>query len=218
MRLSSAATTPDPSRYHHGDLRRSLLAAARALAVEQGADALTLRAIARRAGVSHAAPAHHFPDKAALLDALAAEGFHRLAAALTRAGGKAAKGSIERLAAIGFAYVRFALRHPGEFELMYRPSLRRNCSPALGTAGAKAYQVLASAVAEAEATGAVTCHSRTTPGAPAAEEQALACWTAVHGFAVLVLGGLLLPSQARRTPTELLRGVLAVLAVGLEVR
>ena len=102
--------------YHHGDLRRALLAAAVEMIAEAGPAALSLRALARRTGVSHAAPAHHFGDKAGLLTAVAAEGYRLLAAAL--------RDAYERTGSfleVGVAYVRFALEHQPYFEVMFRP-------------------------------------------------------------------------------------------------
>jgi AcrR family transcriptional regulator len=99
-------------------LRRALLDAALASLAENGPAALSLRALSRRAGVSHAAPAHHFGDKAGLLTAVATEGFLRLGEALQTA--HQAGGFVE----VGVAYVRFAVEQRAYFEVMYRPELR----------------------------------------------------------------------------------------------
>lgn len=107
--------------YHHGDLRRALLAAALEAIEEVGPTALSLRDLARRAGVSHAAPAHHFGDKAGLLTALAAQGFDLLAQALVQAG--------DDLLEAGVAYVDFAVRHRAYFEVMFRPSCTGRTTP-----------------------------------------------------------------------------------------
>src|SRR5690349_16441790 len=101
--------------YHHGDLKAVILAQAAMLVAERGADGVSLRELARAAGVSHAAPAHHFTDRRGLFTALATEGFELLAAALTDARPQfvdAAK-----------AYVRFALDHPGHYAVMFDKSL-----------------------------------------------------------------------------------------------
>jgi AcrR family transcriptional regulator len=95
--------------YHHGDLRAAVLAAAGKLLEKEGLGSLSLREAARRAGVSHNAPYRHFPDRAALLAALAAEGFALLGAALENRSGRE----------LGEAYVRFALAHPQRFRLMF---------------------------------------------------------------------------------------------------
>ena len=112
----------DEKPYHHGDLRRVLLDAAVAAIAERGAAALSLRDLARRAGVSHAAPTHHFRDKAGLLTAVAAEGFALLGTALAEA---------DDFAATGVAYVRFATTHPGHFAVMFRPVLYHRDDPAV---------------------------------------------------------------------------------------
>jgi AcrR family transcriptional regulator len=95
--------------YHHGDLRAAVLAAAGALIEKEGLASLSIREAARRAGVSHNAPYRHFPDRDALLAALAADGFDALEKFLQ---GKAGR-------ALGEAYVRFALEHPQRFRLMF---------------------------------------------------------------------------------------------------
>ncbi|MEV6629611.1 TetR/AcrR family transcriptional regulator [Actinoplanes sp. NPDC051470] len=108
--------------YHHGDLRRALLTEAAVAIEESGVAKLSLRDLARRAGVSHAAPTHHFGDKAGLLTALAVEGYHRLAAEL---------GAAESFLDGGVAYVRFAVTHRAHFEVMFRPDLYHASDPAV---------------------------------------------------------------------------------------
>src|SRR3954465_7674531 len=105
--------------YHHGDLRRAVLDAALEVIADAGPGAISLRDLARRAGVSHAAPAHHFKDKAGLLTAIAVEGNELLADSLTDALDEERTGLID----LGVRYVRFALEHPAHFEVMYRPDL-----------------------------------------------------------------------------------------------
>src|SRR5690349_24302026 len=103
--------------YHHGNLRPALLAAAEG-ALARG-DELSLRSLARQAGVSHAAPRRHFADKQALLDALAQDGFERLGRELRAAIDDAGEDFEARLAALAGAYVRFATRHATLLELMF---------------------------------------------------------------------------------------------------
>src|SRR5512144_1083100 len=107
-----------PGRYHHGELRNALLTTALRIVAEEGVAALTLRDLARRLGVSHGAPAHHFPDRASLLAALAGEGFLQLSETLASATVDPARGRAARLRAAGRAYVAFALDHPGSFRVM----------------------------------------------------------------------------------------------------
>lgn len=130
----------DTRAYHHGDLRRALLAAALEAVGEVGPAALSLRDLARRAGVSHAAPAHHFGDKAGLLTALAAQGFDLLAQTLTEAD--------DDLLEAGVAYVDFAVTHRAYFEVMFRPELYRADDAELIAARGRAGAALRSGVAD----------------------------------------------------------------------
>jgi AcrR family transcriptional regulator len=174
MAAERAAERP----YHHGDLRRALLAAAVAAIGESGPAALSLRDLARRAEVSHAAPAHHFRDKAGLLTALAVEGFNLLADTLTPV--REETGS---LLEIGVAYVRFAVDHRAHFEVMFRPELYDWDSPELAAARRRARDSLQAGIAA-------------LPDAPAGRDArlaGLAAWSIVHGFATLWLGGALPP-------------------------
>ena len=110
MAVPRARTRKRP--YHHGDLRETLLAASLRVIETDGVEGLSLREAARRAGVTHGAPYHHFRDKADLLDALAEEGFGRLRD-LMQASRALRTRPDERLAVIGLAYVRFAVENPG---------------------------------------------------------------------------------------------------------
>lgn len=174
--------------YHHGDLRRALLAAAAEAIAESGPAALSLRDLARRAGVSHAAPAHHFGDKAGLLTALAVEGFDLLAEALRRPAGD--------LLETGVAYVRFAVDHRAHFEVMFAPGLYRADDPQVAAARTRAGAALRGGVAA-------------LPARPAAEpaRDALAAWSIVHGFATLWLAGAL-PPDAGDDPEDAARAVI----------
>ncbi|MEV7984091.1 TetR/AcrR family transcriptional regulator [Micromonospora sp. NPDC085948] len=179
--------------YHHGDLRRALLAAALDAIEEDGQAALSLRDLARRAGVSHAAPAHHFGDKAGLRTALATQGFDLLAQELTAAG--------DDLLAAGVAYVDFAVRHRAHFELMFRPELYRADDPELVAARGRARAALRAGVA-----------SLPTNGTPAdTDRDALAAWSIAHGFATLWLAGAL-PPRVGDNPRDAAREVLSRLA------
>ena len=165
----AAANTPKRP-YHHGNLRAVLLEAALAEIAERGPQALSLRELARRAGVSHAAPAHHFGDKPGLLTAIAAEGFRRLAVVLGRA--RATGGFLD----VGLAYVRFAVDERPYFEVMFRPDLYRRDDPAVVIAQAETARLLYGPAQEAFPEGDT---SRT----------GIAGWAFVHGFASLWLGG-----------------------------
>jgi AcrR family transcriptional regulator len=122
------------SRYHHGNLRRALIDGALAAIAEKGAAALSLRDVARRAGVSHAAPAHHFGDKRGLLTAIAVEGFDGLAEATAAAAGDHVAG--------GLAWIRWALDHPAHYEVMFSPGLLHLEDPELARARTRGTGVL----------------------------------------------------------------------------
>jgi AcrR family transcriptional regulator len=172
--------------YHHGDLPHALLTCAEELLEEEGLKAVSLRAVARRAGVSHAAPKNHYASLPGLLSALAAAGFERLkseaGAALLGVGGEEA-----RLAVLGRTYVNFALHHPGLFSLMFRSELLDPDSAILRQASGGMMDLLANACGD---TGGAKLSIDT------AERMALA-WSQVHGLAVLLLEGQLAPLIAR---------------------
>lgn len=113
--------TTDQRSYHHGDLAPALLRAVEEIVGERGAAALSLREAARRAGVSHSAPAHHFGDKEGLLDAFAQEGFEMLGEAMAKAVASLAdpEDTFELLDALGRTYLHFALDHPAHYEVMF---------------------------------------------------------------------------------------------------
>jgi AcrR family transcriptional regulator len=157
---------------------------------EVGPAALSLRDLARRAGVSHAAPAHHFGDKAGLLTAVATDGFRRLAATLGDA--YRATGSFLE---VGVAYARFAVTHRAHFEVMFRPELYRADDPALAEARDAARSLLYPPAAEA-AGGAGGDDLR----------AAVAAWSLVHGLVTLWLNGNL-PPQLGDDPEQLVREV-----------
>jgi AcrR family transcriptional regulator len=154
------------SAYHHGELRPALLRAAARVLEKEGPAALSLRGLARRAGVSHNAPYRHFADREALLAALAADGFRLLGEALAGASGRA----------MGEAYVRFALEHPQRFRLMFGGHLSMARHRELGEAAAHPYQALLDAF-------------RTQPSIAEPEKAAAAAWSLVHGLAHLLLEG-----------------------------
>jgi AcrR family transcriptional regulator len=174
MTKRAAITTPKP--YHHGALRVAMLQAAERILERDGIQGLTLRAAAREAGASHAAPKNHFGDLSGLLSDLAAVGFSRFARRLREAAAAAEATPSASRAAPGRAYVEFAIANPGLFQLMFRSERLDVSRPALRDALEEAGDVL----------------SRTAGGADeplARAAQMAAAWSLVHGFAMLLLDG-----------------------------
>ena len=189
---------PTESPYHHGDLRRAVLDAALVAISEVGPSAVSLRDLARRSGVSHAAPAHHFGDKAGVLTAVAAEGYHLLADALT-----AAHQHTEDFVEVGVAYVRFAIEHQAHFEVMFRPELYHADAPEVRAAQERAAQMLY---------GGVASLPDGQPG-PDLLLAGAAAWSLVHGFATLWLNKVL-PPRLREDPDDAVRSVARLLFRG----
>lgn len=178
---------PTPRPYHHGNLRESLMLAADELLARQGLDGLTLREVARVAGVSHAAPYHHFANLDELLAAVAARSFEVLGAALAEAAGTA--DPREAMLRIGDVYVAHARAQPAQFRLMFGPLLsRKDQFPALAQAARDAFmQVLQAAERYAPGEGAVV---------------ALTGWSLGHGFAHLAMDGALEDLPVPMAPGE----------------
>jgi AcrR family transcriptional regulator len=171
--MASGATRP----YHHGQLERAGIDGAVEEVETVGVAAVSMRRIARRAGVSHAALAYKFGDKAGIFTAVATEGF-RLAANMIGSTAHGTDGFVHG----GQTYIAFALTHRGHFEVMFRPNLYRGDDPDLVAARAAAFEVLygsARASLEAYRPGAVTNDD--------VQGLVLAGWSASHGFATLAL-------------------------------
>ncbi len=167
--------------YHHGALRDTLLAACLRLIETEGLGAVSLRRVAREAGVSTGAPYHHFADRSALLAALSSQGFRRLGSDLAeaRAG---ADTPMQALTALARVYVRFSQENPGYFRLMFRPELSQpDKHPDAEAAGDAAFDVLADTIADAVAAGLLP--------ADKADTLAAMWWSLAHGVASLWLDG-----------------------------
>ena len=167
--------------YHHGDLRRALLEEAVRTIRDDGAGALTLRAVGARLGVSRTALYRHFADKSSLLNAVSEDGFVRLADALERAW-TSAGGGVAGFDAQGRAYVQFALDNPSHYRVMFGVWSSRDENTALRAAGARAFQLLVDALTSLQSEGVVR---RNEPAA----QVALYVWAAVHGVAMLAIDG-----------------------------
>ena len=174
--------------YHHGDLRTALLAAAEATLERDGFQSLTLRAVARAAGVSHAAPAHHFGDLAGLLSDLAATGYVRFRTAVLARMADAGPAPADRLHAMGRGYVQFAQDHPRLFLLMFRSERLDPQRPALREAMGNAYAALATAASAAAGPDAAGSDAPSSHLADIA-----AAWAIAHGLALLLIDGRLRP-------------------------
>jgi AcrR family transcriptional regulator len=163
--------------YHHGNLPEVLAAAAEAVVRELGVHGFSLRECARRAGVAHSAPGHHFGDVTGLLSEVAARGFDRLTESMRRErGGTTGPEALKR---IGRGYVAFASRDPAIFELMFHSDRVDGKNPRLQQAGKAAFQELVDAVAQLR-------------GSEVRDEEALRfAWAAIHGVAMLLINGAL---------------------------
>jgi AcrR family transcriptional regulator len=196
--------------YYDGDLGRDLIDTALELIAREGPSAVSLRSLARRLGVSHAAPANHFPDKAALFTAIATEGFELLAAAIEDAVGQLGPDATagQRLGAAGRAYTSFAAGHRAYFEVMWQRDLLHKDDPELAAAGDVTFALLLGGVRDAQAEGWA---AGTDP-----HTVAYLAWSVVHGLAALWLGGSL--QRAQRPFDELAGEVGALLGSALAAR
>jgi AcrR family transcriptional regulator len=175
--MTNTATVLEPEAtsrpYHHGDLRRALTEAALRIVQRDGLPALSLRAVAREAGVSPAAPYHHFKDKQELMTAVGAEGFGRLGEVMLEVKARAAT-PLEALTALGVAYVCFARENPALYTLMWDCSRHESGTPGLEPEK-HAYQVLEDTIVEAGVA---------SPDDPVGLKlAAISAWTKAHGLA-----------------------------------
>ncbi len=196
------------ANYHHGDLRQALIQGAIAAIAERDPSQLSLRAIARRIGVSHAAPYRHFPDKDALLAAVAEQGFQGLTAALQAGIAAAEPHPLRQLEASGCAYVRYALAKPQHYRVMFGgcqgPPGRY---PELAAAGQASFMVLVNLIAEGQAAGVIRAGETV--------ELAQVAWSLVHGIALLAIDGYL-TEPGRLTVEELTALATRSLVEGLQ--
>lgn len=168
--------------YHHGNLPRALVDAALRLVETEGAEALTLRAAARKAGVSQAAPYRHFANKQALLAAVAEEGFRAMSQAMRRASTPHTADPLGRFRAQGLAYIEFATTHPAHYRVMFgRAMADKSAYPSLRAASGETFGLLVEAIRDCQRAGLVRA------GDP--EELALGAWSAVHGLSSLAADG-----------------------------
>ncbi|MCH8532442.1 MAG: TetR/AcrR family transcriptional regulator [Saccharospirillum sp.] len=198
----NTAIATEKTHYHHGNLNLALIQAARDILEEEGLAKLSLRAAARKVGVSQAAPYHHFKDKEALLASVAAQGHHDFNAAMEKQMNEAGEDPEQRLIACGVAYVTFAVDNPALFRLMFGSTIE-HCEQyaELTAAGARSYQTL-----EAAERAALEKNGEDMSTLPL---RALGSWTSVHGLATLIIdGGLDLQQLPSQDVGELTRQVL----------
>jgi AcrR family transcriptional regulator len=169
--------------YHHGDLRQALIGAALKIVCEKDAESVSLREVARRVGVSHAAPYRHFADKEALLAAVAQEGFQMLHHTLEAVLHKSSVAPIERLQLIGVAYVDFALQHSSHYRLMFGAygTTAAHQNPELTQVATQAFMVLVDCVELGQQAGVIRLDD--------SKQLALAAWSLTHGLAMLLMDG-----------------------------
>lgn len=187
--------------YHHGDLRNSLIALGSEMLAEEGAQALSLRKLARRAGVSHNAPYMHFADKEALLAAVAEEGFRALTADVDAAVTAAGEAWEARLQAAAWAYVHFCLTHPGHVQVMFR-FFEPEQHPDLFAASTASFAQLRQLVAEGQTAQQVKAGD--------SSEAAGLLWSLLHGVSLILAG--------RKMPAAVMNGREAEALVAAFVR
>ncbi|MGO4442153.1 TetR/AcrR family transcriptional regulator [Mycobacterium sp. 2YAF39] len=188
--------------YHHGDLKRALTDAALQLVQEKGPKGFTLREVARRAGVSAAAPYRHFADKTQLLAAAAAQGFVQLHEALD-ATVTATDDLSEQVFAMGRAYVRWAVTHPDYYQVMFGSELDNTESPEVRAAGERAFKDLLDTIVRCQEAGLL----------PAGNPRDIAgpVWSLLHGVSTLTIGSHLANVGIREEPEKLVERSLSEL-------
>lgn len=197
--------------YHHGNLRETLVEQGLHILGTEGIQALSMRQIARRIGVSQTAPLHYFGDKAGLLAAIAAEGFRRLLA-LRIERLKGCSDSGQRLLTAMVVYVEFAVEHPGLFHLMFGPEIpSKDKYPELEEAATRSYRLLEDCLADyLEAIG---------QPAESRRDATLAAWTACHGLATILVDQQNSPWRTvrliRREPARIAHKVFGIFIAGL---
>ena len=171
----------DEQPYHHGALHNALLEAAERVLERDGLSGLTLRAVAREAGVSHAAPTHHFGDLTGLVSELAAIGFRQFNAAMAAANAADAS-PIEQARARAHAYVGYARSHPDMYSLMFRTERLDMSRPSLNEAATTSFAAFAGAIGASR-------HEQIAAEALSLDQAAAIAraWSLVHGFTMLLL-------------------------------
>jgi AcrR family transcriptional regulator len=191
--------------YHHGDLKRVVIETAQQMLREEKGWQFTLREVARRAGVSHAAPYKHFPDKSALLAELATLGFNQLRDGIADALSRPLRSARAEFIAAAKAYIHFGTANPSLYRLMFSADVDKTVFPKLDEAGATAFAELIGILERGRQSGAF----KKQP----VRSQAAAAWALVHGFTLLAIDGQLLPGKVGPKPID---GVLTSMLEGVE--
>lgn len=198
--------------YHHGNLRATLVAHGVKLLAKKGIDGLSLRTLARQAGVSPAAPYRHFTTARALAEAIAIEGFERLGAAMAATLRDPKLSRLSALERIGHGYLRFAAAHPHHLQLMFsgqvRPEEEKPDDP-LQKAAAAALAILTDTIVQAQQEGVVDA-------AVKPEVLAVVAWSFIHGFSTLSFAGCLDPQELAglASPEQLAQACLTLIKSG----
>lgn len=200
--------TKNPPAYHHGDLRNTLLETSLKILAEDGAEALTLREVARRAHVSHTAPYRHFESKEALLAAIAEEGFRELIVRSANARDASAKNPRRIFEEIVWAYIKFAQDKPAHFRVMFSDLIRDwDMFPSLRATGLDAFNQLLEIVRAGQAAGFVRKGN--------AQHIAVAGWSTVHGLALLLIAGQIRLTVGEADAEELARACARMYVEGI---
>ncbi|MFV1999916.1 MAG: TetR/AcrR family transcriptional regulator [Acidimicrobiia bacterium] len=189
--------------YHHGDLPNALLDAVAVLVEEKGSAAVSLREVARRAGVSHSAPAHHFGDKEGMLAAFSVRGYDILSAMMRDAlSASSDRDGIERLAAVGAAYVTFAIEHVAYFDVMFRSGIDKEAYEDLRDSAYATMDMLLEAVSQLiSEKGLVGADLRIV---------AMYFWSLAHGLASLAVDGSMPPTMQELPIADYIVGVFSM--------
>jgi AcrR family transcriptional regulator len=209
MTMTIRVARKKPDSYQHGDLREALIQAGLKLLADGDPAALTLRAAAQLAGVSHAAPYRHFQDKQALVSAIAERGFRQLTAAMREELARCASADArQRMVALGLGYFRFAKSNPASLQVIFGGVLaRKHIPPDLMAAGDEAYLTLRNEIA------AGIARRELREGNP--DQLALACWSLVHGASALLINGAIHRPPSASAERELVTGLLRLLGEGV---
>jgi AcrR family transcriptional regulator len=194
--------------YHHGDLKNALLDAAERLLMEKGVGAISLRDVARSAGVSHTAPYRHFSNKAALLSELARRGFEELNREIDNAGVRNLPGPEQQLVEIGVTYVSFALANQEKLQLMFGAVVDAGGDPGFLKVARVVNELLVEVINTGTGIGVFRERDAT--------ELALVAWTSMHGLATLLIAGSLgINPRDTEQPGELVRGIARNIIYGI---